>query len=182
MISRRLALLLALLAPLAGMAKEIDILRLTDRSEDGFYYLDVDAEIEPGREVREAVASGIPLRFVFDVRVHKVRRYLWNEKLLELRRTLLLERHALAGKYVVTDEASQQRQVASSLDDALIVLGRVRRMAIAREDELNPERPLVGRVRVKLDIESLPAPLRPIAWVSPRWHVSSDWEAWEIPE
>ena len=180
---RRFSLgLVLVLCSFALMAKEIDILRLTDRSEDGFYALDVDAEIEPGREVREAVASGIPLRFVFDVRVHKVRRYLWNERLLELRRTLLLERHALAGKYVVTDEASQQRQVASSLDDALIMLGRVRRMVIARDDELAPERPLVGRVRVKLDIESLPAPLRPIAWVSPRWHVSSDWEAWDIPE
>ncbi len=179
---RLLVMLLALGWSITGLTKEIDILRLTDRSEDGFYYLDVDADIEPGREVREAVASGIPLRFVFDIRVHKVRRYMWNEKLLELRRTLRLERHALAGKYVVTDEANQQRQVASSLDDALIMLGRVRRMAIAREDELIPERPLVGRVRVMLDIESLPAPLRPIAWVSPRWHVSSDWEAWEIPE
>ena len=179
---RLLVLLLALWSSLSVLAKEIDILRLTDRREGGFYYLDLDADIEPGREVREAVASGIPLRFVFDVRVHRVRRYLWNEKMLELRRTILLERHALAGKYVVTDEASQQRQVASSLDDALIMLGRVRRMAIAREIELDPERPLLGRVRVKLDIESLPAPLRPIAWVSPRWHVSSDWESWEIPE
>lgn len=178
--ARALVFCLLFAASLASEAQDIRVLRLTDRSEGGQYTLDLDAEIEPGREVREAVASGIPLRFVFDVRLHRVRRYLWNESMLRLEWGVTVERHALAGKYVVADEASGQRQIASSLDDALIMAGRLRRVVLARDDELGKARPIAGRLRVKLDIESLPAPLRPIAWVSPRWHISSPWEEWEL--
>jgi hypothetical protein len=35
-------------------------------------------------------------------------------------------------------------------------------------------------VRVSLDIESLPAPLRPVAYTSLDWHLNSGWTTWTV--
>ena len=35
-------------------------------------------------------------------------------------------------------------------------------------------------IRAKLDIEALPAPLRPVAYVSPSWRMSSGWYEWNL--
>jgi hypothetical protein len=38
-----------------------------------------------------------------------------------------------------------------------------------------------GRLRARLDIEALPSPLRPLAYVSPSWHSTGEWYEWPLP-
>jgi len=165
---------------LPAQAADIEILDVRGQSRDGFYFMDLDARIPLTPDMQDAVESGVPLRFVFDVQLLRTRRYVWDARLLVLRRAMRLERHALAGKYVVHDEVSQQRQVLASLPDALEALGQLREVTLAELDALPTDLPLRGRVRAKLDIEGLPAPMRPVAYLSPSWYLGSGWYTWEV--
>lgn len=173
-------LLACLSLGLPASAADIEILDVRGQSRDGFYFMDLEARIPLSPDMQEAVESGVPLRFVFDVQLVRARRYLWDARILVLRRAVRLERHALAGKYVVHDEVSQQRQVLASLPDALEALGQLRDVTLTKVDALPAEVPLRGRVRAKLDIEGLPAPMRPVAYLSPSWYLGSGWYSWEI--
>lgn len=174
-----LLLACAWLSP-AVQAGDIEVLAIRAEARDGFYFMDLDARIPLSPDMEDAVESGVPLRFAFDFQLVRNRPYLWDARVLVLRRTVRLERHALAGKYVVLDEVSQQRQVLASLPDALEALGQLRNITLAKLQDLPPEVALRGRVRARLDIEGLPAPMRPVAYLSPSWYLGSGWHTWDV--
>ncbi|MSR14760.1 MAG: DUF4390 domain-containing protein [Gammaproteobacteria bacterium] len=165
---------------LAAGADDVTIQRISGNVVDGFYYVDARILINLSADARGAVESGVPLTFAYDFVIVHERRFLWDENVLLLRRTFNLVRHALADSYIVTDTVADSHVVSPSLDEALEVLGTLSRIAIGKTSDFGPARALVGRARAQLDIESLPAPLRPIAYVSPSWRLKSTWHAWEL--
>lgn len=162
----------------AAVAGDIEITAVEPEIRDGVHLINLDARIPLSDDMQEAVQSGVPLRFVFDLQLLKRRRLLWDSRILAQRRAFRLERHALAGKYVVLDEQSGNRQVLSSLEDAVEALGQIREVAVASVSRI-PEGARI-RIRIKLDIEGLPAPMRPIAYLSPSWYLGSGWYSWEV--
>jgi hypothetical protein len=64
------------------------------------------------------------------------------------------------------------------MDDALAALGEVRDFMAGSAAGQVPAGKYRGRLRLRLDIEALPAPLRPIAYISPSWRLSSGWYEW----
>ena len=49
-------------------------------------------------------------------------------------------------------------------------------------DALAAQGEYLVRMRAHLDIETLPAPLRPVAYTSPSWHLNSGWTTWTITQ
>jgi hypothetical protein len=35
-------------------------------------------------------------------------------------------------------------------------------------------------IHAELDIEALPSPLRPLAYITPAWRLNSDWYSWSL--
>jgi hypothetical protein len=173
------ALLIALYAPCSA-AKEFSIQRVVGVVQSDYYHLDADATITLSAEIEEAVTSGVPLEFSFDVALCKPRKFLWDSCSLKLRRRFRLVRHALANSYVVTDLTAERTITSISLADALHELGQLRKISVGDADSLSSASPLLGRLRGQLDIEALPAPLRPIAYLSPSWRLKSRWYRWEV--
>ncbi|MGD9603597.1 MAG: DUF4390 domain-containing protein [Gammaproteobacteria bacterium] len=163
-------------------AKEIEVIDVRGQIVGEFYFVDADVRIELGDDAEDAVESGVPLQFDFDFEVRRPRRLLWDSKILTQRRTARLERHALANKYVVTDLVTHQRVAHGSMAEALEALGRLSAITLGRVEALVQEPGLRGRLRAQLDIEALPAPMRPVAYVSPAWHMKSKWYEWEISQ
>lgn len=180
-LSLLLGLLTAAWAP-SACAGEIRIADVRGRFVEDAYTISADLELVLGDDVLEALENGVPLEFVFDLRVVHPRRLMWDREILSLRRSRRIERHALADKYVVTDDTTDQRAVFGSRGDALAALGRLVDIAVDSSTNLRAARPISARLRAQLDIEALPAPLRPIAYLSPSWHVSSDWFTWSVIE
>ncbi len=172
--------LFALVLGTRAWADEFAIDKVSGQLSEGFYYVNVDASIELAPTVREAVVSGVPLDFAFDFALCIPRKLLWDDCFLKLRRTYRLARHALAESFVVTDLVSERANSQSSLDEALDALGKLREVSIATEVALPSDRTAYGSLRARLDIEALPAPLRPIAYVSPSWHLKSERHEWKL--
>lgn len=140
--------------------------------------LDLDASFEFSTDALAALESGIELYFDLDIRIDRARRLLWNARQFETSRRFSLERHALSKRFILTDLVTDERRIHDSLEQAIADLGRIRRLAVVESARLAALDASIIAVRLRLDIDALPAPMIPLAYVSPGWHMSSGWIEW----
>lgn len=133
-------------------------------------------------KVEEALAKGIPLEVVLEVRLYRERPWLWNARIdgWKVRREIRF--HALSGQYLVraTEAGPETPESYASLTNALRALGNLGELKLALTELPDPEHDYLVRVRASLDIEALPAPLRPVAYTSLDWHLDSGWSTWKV--
>ncbi len=171
-----------LLAAAAGAA-EPGLFRVTTaetRLADGVFLLSARIEYRLSPEALEALDSGVPLFVVLDIRVERQRRWWWNSTVARLQQRYLLLYHALSEKYVVHSLNSGAQANYRSLAEALAALGRVEDLPLMDSNLLDPGAEYRVRLRAYLDIEALPAPLQPLAYLSPGWRLQSEWKQWSL--
>ncbi len=171
-------LLLAVCPIPTAQARGIDVQSLSSRIDEGRFIIDAVLDVRLTDNTREALENGVTLQFELETRLLRPRRFWWNRELLHETRRFLLSRHALADGYLLSEADTDQQQAYKRLEDALQALGTLEGYVAGEVDDEQPSRQYHGRLRLRLDIEALPAPLRPIAYVSPSWRVSSGWYEW----
>jgi hypothetical protein len=67
-----------------------------------------------------------------------------------------------------------------TLQEALKQLGALNGVALKLEEPAAPDAVHSVDLRVSLDIEALPTPLRPVAYTSFTWHLNSGWSTWKV--
>ena len=68
----------------------------------------------------------------------------------------------------------------SSARLAVLAVFFINGLLLATWDEMDKNAAYSVRLQASLDIEALPLPLRPLAYVSPSWHLSSEWYTWDL--
>ena len=164
----------------AAFAGDIEFTDVSNTVENEIITVNGDAQLTFSDDAIDALNSGIPLVFDLDSRIKQVRRYLPDKKIFQTRRQLTIERHALSEQFVVTDSITADRRVFGTLSSAIENLGRIRNLAITDTGDLPKDATLQFSIRLKLDIESLPAPMVAVAYLSPGWHMSSGWKKWQL--
>lgn len=159
-------------------ARDIDVRSLTSHIDAGRFVIDALLDVRLTRNTREALDNGITLQFVLETRLLRPRRLWWDGELSNDARRFLLSRHALADGYLLGEVGGDRQQTYKRLDEALQALGTLDGYIAGVIEDPQPPRQYRGRLRLRLDIEALPAPLRPIAYVSPSWRISSGWYEW----
>ena len=153
--------------------------RVTEADPGPGYLLDGQFSITLSSGANEALENGIPLVFELQVQLVRTHRWLWDSVKIELKQVRQIQYHDLSRTYVVKDiNAGTQRNfrrlpdamdAAGSLDELLLTNGRL-------EDAADYK----IRLRGSLDIESLPTPVRLIAYVSSDWDMNSKWYVWSL--
>ena len=180
--ARRFALVLAVMfaaAPTLAAPRDIAVESAELRLGDNGYLIDADVSFHFHANAIEALQSGIAIVVELDIKFTQPRRYWWDRKISNVRRKYSIQKHALSQQFVLSDLTSGERRVHRSLEVAIADLGRIRDLPVAKTDDLDLNPVYDVSLRMRLDIESLPAPLIPIAWVSPSWHMSSGWYQWK---
>ncbi|MFO8025624.1 DUF4390 domain-containing protein [Thiohalophilus sp.] len=153
----------------AGMALQGDVYHLQAR---------IDYQLSP--EAIDAVKNGLPLIIAMDIRVERTHRWWLNKELATLTQNYLLLYHALTEKYVIHNLNSGIQENYVNLDTALWALGRIDSLPLIDANLLEPGAEYKVELRSRLDIESLPAPMRPLAYISSDWQLQSDWYSWSL--
>lgn len=164
----------------APFASEISIREAGISTVNGIVMLDATAELELSNDAIDALSSGIALFFELEIRINRARKYLWDRELYNTERRFSIQRHALSEQFVVNDLVTAERRVHDSLDAAIEDLGRVRELPVVDSADLELEPNRFFAIRMRLDLESLPAPMVPLAYLTPSWHMSSGWYQWPI--
>ena len=151
------------------------------RSDKG-YLLNADIEYRFSQRAADALKHGVPLTTVVKIRLYRYRRFIWNKTVFSQDLTFRLSYHALRKRYRVFDDSSGSPQYFASLEPALAMMGRLRGLPVMNSDEIEPDTRYEARLKVFLDIEALPLPLRSIAYLIPQWYISSGWYTWSLDE
>lgn len=144
------------------------------------YHLDARIDYRLSPEAIDAVKNGVPLIIAMDIRVERERSWWLNQEVATLTQNYLLLYHALTEKYVIHNLNSGIQENYVNLDTALWALGRVDSLPLIDANLLETGAEYSVELRSRLDIESLPAPMRPLAYISSDWQLQSDWYSWSL--
>ncbi|NIR27972.1 MAG: DUF4390 domain-containing protein [Gammaproteobacteria bacterium] len=150
------------------------------RLAGGVYLLDADITFDFSEESLEALENGVPLTIILEMQLLRRRRLIWDEAVATREERYQLEVHALSGRYVFKNLHSGPTRSFRTLEEAMAALGTISSLPVFGSDLLNPKEEYRLRLRARLDIEALPSPLRPLAYLSGPWRLNSDWYVWPI--
>ncbi len=176
-------LVLALGLAVANAHADFAVKSAAPRLQNRVVHVDTRFELSLNPKTEEALHKGIPLELVIDFQLVRARRW-WTDRLitdLQLRRRLQF--HALSRQYMVLEaRPGGPAESFATLDQALTYLGDFSDFEIpltARKQILPDARHLLA-VRAYLNIEALPALMRPLAYATPSWYLGTGWSEWPV--
>lgn len=172
-------LILAGWAALA-LAAEFTISKASARLQDGAYLVDATIAYDFSAAALEALENGVPLTVELHLEVRREGAWVWEPDVVDARLRSQIRFSPLLGTYQVTNVDSGQHRSFASRDRAIAALGEVKDLTLVSADVLDPAEVYRVDMRVTLDIEALPLPLRPRAYLSPDWNLSSEWSRWRL--
>jgi hypothetical protein len=140
--------------------------------EDG-WLLSADFDITLSAPVEEALSKGITLSFALELEATRARWYWFDQRAGIAAQSYRLGYNTLTRQYRLS--AGTLFQNFESLQEALAVLGRVRRRPMLPASALTPGNTYAAAVRLRLDLSRLPRPFQARPFASPEWNLASDW-------
>ncbi len=174
------ALLLGCLACQTVDAKGFFIRSVETRLQESVYMLNANIQYDLSDEAGKALQNGVPLIILMEINVEKTRRWWWDKTIARLSQGYLLLYHALSEKYILTNLNSGGQTDYHSLRAALNSLGQLKMLPLIDSHLLESDSQYQVELRVRLDIDSLPPPMRPLAYISSDWQLVSDWYRWPL--
>jgi len=175
-------LLLSLLISISSsaLADAFTIRSVETSLQEKVYTLGAEIEYQFSDAAIEALQNGVPLIVLVDIRVEQVRNWWLNKNIAELQQGYLLLYHALTEKYIVNNLNSGAQENYDSLGAATHALGTIKELPILDAKLANKDSKYLVRLHTYLDLEALPAPMRPMAYISSDWRLASDWYEWPL--
>ncbi len=174
-----LAVLWALAAADQGAA-DFHIERVATRVEGDTLYVDATIDYSFSEGAVEALDNGVPLTLVVHIQLRRAGDWVWNDSLVDQRLRYVIRYKPLSERYLVSRLPGEGTSYVTR-DAAIAALGEIEGLQLASLDRLREETgPFELHVKAFLDIEELPVPLRPLAYLLPSWKLSSGWTKWPL--
>lgn len=142
------------------------------------YELAAQFVINPNRTLEEALEKGVALYFIGELEVTRPRSWWFNESIGEASRRMRIYYNFLLRRYVI--DSGYTTLNASTLDEALALLGRVEHWQILERGALKPGQRYEARLRLRMDASQLAKPLQMGALASGKWDLQSGWYEWKF--
>jgi hypothetical protein len=174
------ASLVCLLLSVQVHAEGISVEHASGRMKENVYLMDARIHYDLSDSVLEAVNHGIQLHFEVTIELRRERNWIWDDVVKTTRLDYILQYQPLSNDYLVTDKTSGTVQTLPALDDALQFLGTINNFPLMEQAEVSADVPYRCFIMSALKIPTLPLPLQPLAYISPKWRLSSQWYEWTI--
>ena len=143
-------------------------------SDDQRLMLNASMAITLSPAVIQALENGVPITFEKLIQLREQGAWVWTEDLAEYRMRSVLRYRLLEKAYEIKRLDSGNVIKRATLAAALTQLGDIQAMPIIELTKLNPSDTYNVELDAKLDIEALPLPLRPKAYLSSDWSLSAE--------
>jgi hypothetical protein len=175
-----LGVLVLLLTGAPAAARDFAVSDVATRLADGTLVMDANIRYDFSERAIEALGNGVPLTVEVHVQVRAAGDWIWRDSLMDRRLRFRIRYKPLSERYLVSELPGETGRSYVTRDAALTALGELRDIPLLSSERLEPERDYEVHIRVSLDIEELPLPLRPMAYLYPSWKQSSKWTAWPL--
>lgn len=162
------------------LADGVIVQQASSRLQNEQFVIDAEIDYEFTKVALEALENGVPLTVDIHVQVRRDSAWIWEKDIIDFHKRRQLRYLPLSSTYeVIGFKGEEKRQFVSRLA-AIDALGEIRNMPVVSLEQLEAGETYRMEIRSELDIESLPVPLRPTAYISSGWSLSSDWSRWRI--
>ena len=148
--------------------------------KDDQFHLNARIDYRLTPEVVEALSNGVPLTLKVRLEVGKVWRDFWEANPLSRTLRFQIRYHALTELYRVVDMQTGEEQNFVTQDAALYALGEIGDLPLVSRADLVAGEAYQLRLRADLEIEALPLPLQPLAYLGRGWRLTSGWTQWPL--
>lgn len=132
-------------------------------------------------EVRKALSKSIPLQLSMEFVLHRVRNYIWDKEVAIWTVPIAISYKPVSDEYVVSrPDLLNQEETFDSQHEALERLGAFEDLSLPLPSPLVGKKQYILEARIKLELEQLPAMMRPLAYFSSSWHLNSKWTEWPL--
>lgn len=145
---------------------------------DGGYtaHAHVDYRLSP--TAKEALHKGVRLSWNVIIELRQPGRF-WDTVVYRKNLPYSLEFHALLNQYAVQSPLDRN-EMFLTLSAAMNFMATVRDSELIPSEYLAAGTPYQLAVKTQFNRESLPIPLRPVAYLDSDWFLSSTWYTWPI--
>ncbi len=172
--------LLSMLLVTVADAAEFRIKRLMAHQAEGTFLMNAEIDYRFSETALEALFNGVPLTIEVHVQLRRKGSWIWSDDILDLRLRYRLRYLALSSTYQVEDLQTGGQQTFFTQRSALEALGEIKDFPLIAVSRLEPRERYRLSMRARLDIEALPLPLRPLAYLTSDWKLSSERHEWPI--
>jgi len=177
-----LALVFLVAAPADAKSKPFEIRSAGSRLADGVWYATARIDYRLSDDALEALQNGVTLTIQLQFEVTRIRRFWIDSKVATLKQDYQLSYQPLSERYVIKNANSGEQDSFATLLSALNNLGRVIDLPIIDASILDPDARYEIALRAVLDQDTLPGPLRVIAFWSDGFRLVSDWYSWKLSD
>ncbi|QVL48600.1 MAG: DUF4390 domain-containing protein [Thiocapsa sp.] len=176
-----LAPLLLLMSAASGAAKDgLRVEKIETRLVDDTFFMNAVLDYRFSTEALEALENGVPLTILVQIQVRRVGAWLWEDSRVDLQLRYAIRYKPLSERYEVYRLPGTEGRSFVSRDAAIRALGEITDLSLIGASSLEDDADYEVQIRASLDIEELPLPLRPIAYLKPSWKLSSGWSKWPL--
>ncbi len=159
-------------------AEDVSLKFAEIRAVNEGYELEAQFVLNPNRTLEEALEKGVALHFIAELEVTRPRSWWLNESIGEATRRMRIYYNLLLRRYVV--DAGYITQTAPTLDEALMILGRVEHWQVLERGALKSGRRYEARLRLRMDASQMAKPLQIGALTNAKWDMQSGWFEWKF--
>ena len=150
------------------------------RLYQGVWLVTALIDFRMSEEALAALDNGVVLTFELQFRLDKVRRFWVDKKTATLEQRFELSYQPLSERYVVRNLNSGEQNSYATLFSALNSMGRIVDLPIIDASLLDSDERYELALRAVLDQNTLPGPLRLLAFWGSGFRLESDWYVWML--
>jgi len=168
------------MAAVAAPARDFKVEQVTTRLDDGIYVMDANIRYRFSDRALDALDNGVPLTVEVHIQVRGTDDWLWDRSLVDRRLRYRIRYKPLSERYLVSQLPGEKGRTYVSRDAAVAALGEIDGLALLGLARLDPQKDYEVQINASLDLEELPLPLRPVAYLRSAWKQSTGWTKWPL--
>jgi len=128
----------------------------------------------------EALHNGVTLNLNIDMRVLRHRSYMWDSTVASVEQRYKISYSPLTKNYTLANLNSEIQFQFPNFDSLLAVVSVLTDFPLLDNSLLEDDEDYRAEIRVAVDRDSLPVPLRLMSYVTSGWHFVSEWYSWTL--
>lgn len=174
------ALLVLPIGAAEAKGRPFEIRSASTRLNDGVWYANARIDYRLSDDALEALENGVALTIQLQIEVSRIRRFWTDAKVASLKQGYLLSYQPLSERYVIQNLNSGEQNSFATLFSALNHMGRVVDLPVIDASILDTDSKYEITMRAILDQDTLPGPLRLIAFWSEGFRLVSNRYTWKL--
>jgi hypothetical protein len=146
----------------------------------GVYLLNAKLHFVLPEGARQAIQDGVALKLHAELELQRARRWWLDDTVATLEQNYEVVYHALSENYLLRNLNSGEQTAYETFDTALEALTILHDVPVLDQSLLDPEQKYELRLRVTLDVRTLPETLRVVLFWTDNWRQRTDWYLWPL--